>query len=435
MIQGIYIRNFRAWSKGVFKLFGGHTVFLGDNDTGKTSILEALDYFFNHTKMDSSCYIDPHADIHIGVRVNGQEFRRIYDARTHEARLEEREDDPVDWNIVNSMRYVYVPASGKSAARIAAELVAARAVELAAQADVASALQEASLDAARELLGETAVADDGGAIARILPARAIDIDLGRIQRAFADTGKYSQWNKLLARILETRHGNVILGIDDMEETLLVNGDASDIVEIEKRVGQMLMTTRASELVTTDNDTAVYTVGGSPSPRIAEMIGQGAPDDATFVFVEGQYDLPWFRKALELLGIADTHPVLPGGGSNVDVLLTEFRKLGFKSVLIRDGDMSSKDNPRNGIYSLKRDCIEMYAPKQLLLDCFGRTATRTKDMFFRELGSGTETFAPEVRRNKSHFSPDDIKAVLAERIEGYLTADNPFVQELREILCP
>ena len=76
MIQGIYIKNFRAWRKGVFKLFGGHTVFLGDNDTGKTSILEALDYFFNHTKMDSSCYIDPHADIHIGVRIDGQEFRR-----------------------------------------------------------------------------------------------------------------------------------------------------------------------------------------------------------------------------------------------------------------------------------------------------------------------------------------------------------------------
>lgn len=434
MIQGIYIKNFRAWRKGVFKLFGGHTVFLGDNDTGKTSILEALDYFFNHTKMDSTCYIDPHADVHIGVRVDGQEFRRIYDARTHEARLEEREDDPVDWDVVNALRYVYVPASGKSAARIAAELVAARAVELASQADVADALRAASCDAAGELLGE-AVAGDDGDVARILLARAIDVDLGRIQRAFEDTGRYSQWNRLLERMLETPHGNVILGIDDMEETLLVNGDAADVVALEKRVGQMLMTTKASELVTTDNDTAVYTVGGSPSPRIAEMIGQGARDDATFVFVEGQYDLPWFRKGLELLGIADTHPVLPGGGSNVDVLLEEFRKLGFRSVLIRDGDMASKDNPEQGMYSLHRDCIEMYAPRQLLLDCFGQTATRKKEQFFRELGNSAGTSAPDVRRSKAHFSPDDIKAILAERIGDYLTVDNPFVQELKDILCP
>ena len=435
MIQGIYIKNFRAWHKGVFKLFGGHTVFLGDNDTGKTSILEALDYFFNHTKMDSACYIDPHADVHIGVRVDGQEFRRIYDAHTHEARLEERKDDPVDWDVVNALRYVYVPASGKSAARIAAELVAARTMELAEKGDAAHILQAASQEAAEELLGEAVVAEDGSQAARVLLARAIDVDLGRIQRAFEDTGRYSQWNRLLSRILETTHDNVILGIDDMEDTLLVNGGAEDVVAIEKHVGQMLMTTKASELVTTDNDTAVYTVGGSPSPRIAEMIGQGARDDTTFVFVEGQYDLPWFRKGLELLGIADTHPVLPGGGSNVDVLIEEFRKLGFRSILIRDGDMASKDNPDKGMYSLKRDCIEMYTPKKLLLDCFGQTATRTKELFFRELGNSASTSSPDVRRSKAHFSPDDIKATIAEHIDDYLTADNPFVQELRDILCP
>ncbi len=49
-IKKIRIKNFRGYENETTIEFGNLTVFVGRNDVGKSSILEALDIFFNENK-------------------------------------------------------------------------------------------------------------------------------------------------------------------------------------------------------------------------------------------------------------------------------------------------------------------------------------------------------------------------------------------------
>ncbi|HOM05985.1 MAG TPA: AAA family ATPase, partial [Candidatus Kapabacteria bacterium] len=46
-IKKLKLANFRAYKKETLFEFGNLTTFVGKNDIGKSSILEALDIFFN----------------------------------------------------------------------------------------------------------------------------------------------------------------------------------------------------------------------------------------------------------------------------------------------------------------------------------------------------------------------------------------------------
>lgn len=49
-IKTVKIKNFRGYKEEVEIHFGNLTVFVGKNDIGKSTVLEALDIFFNDSK-------------------------------------------------------------------------------------------------------------------------------------------------------------------------------------------------------------------------------------------------------------------------------------------------------------------------------------------------------------------------------------------------
>lgn len=49
-LKTIKIKNFRSYKEEVVIEFGDLTAFVGKNDIGKSTILEALDVFFNEGK-------------------------------------------------------------------------------------------------------------------------------------------------------------------------------------------------------------------------------------------------------------------------------------------------------------------------------------------------------------------------------------------------
>ena len=46
MIKSIFIKNFKAYEKETIKI-SKDNLLIGDNDSGKSTVLEALDIFFN----------------------------------------------------------------------------------------------------------------------------------------------------------------------------------------------------------------------------------------------------------------------------------------------------------------------------------------------------------------------------------------------------
>ena len=65
MIIGIFIRNFKGYGKTVFVPVSGEdnfTVFIGENGAGKTSVLEALNCFFNKKQWIKNIFLK---DVHL----------------------------------------------------------------------------------------------------------------------------------------------------------------------------------------------------------------------------------------------------------------------------------------------------------------------------------------------------------------------------------
>lgn len=51
MIKAIFIKNFKAYEKSTINLFENN-IFIGENDSGKSTILQAMDVFFNQDSID-----------------------------------------------------------------------------------------------------------------------------------------------------------------------------------------------------------------------------------------------------------------------------------------------------------------------------------------------------------------------------------------------
>jgi len=51
-LVSMYLKNFRAYKNRTYINFDSMTAFIGKNDAGKSTILDALNYFFNSTKID-----------------------------------------------------------------------------------------------------------------------------------------------------------------------------------------------------------------------------------------------------------------------------------------------------------------------------------------------------------------------------------------------
>ena len=65
MIEQIFIKNFKAFEKETIPI-ENHNILIGENDSGKSTILQALDIFFNQEKIDKNFIRDITIPVEIG---------------------------------------------------------------------------------------------------------------------------------------------------------------------------------------------------------------------------------------------------------------------------------------------------------------------------------------------------------------------------------
>ncbi len=472
MIESVYIRNFKAIDRGVYKFFGHDVVLVGESNAGKTSLIEALDCFFNRSHIDSSYFVDRNENVRIGVQVDGCKYMREFDPTTLRGAMLETDGD---WSALSQICLVHVASSSATFCNVAAQVAHADAVDQLAGSDVAGELggllqQRMRGAGAAGMAG--ADADDGGAggagdlgvrisgpmfvdlrssVGTIgIPGAGCDADgndedakwcgLADPQLGVAGSGgsrsvacKAGAAGQIASLLISGSHPNAILAIDDIEN--LLGADLQHLSKMERCFAQTIVSTNSADFAHEDANTITYpiTEGATPGPKVAQIVGSVAAQGKMLVLVEGQYDLPWYKRAVELLGLADSVFVIPGGGSNSGVLLKEMRRIGIPCILIRDGDMRKLSNPRNGDYALQLDCIEMYAPDRLLRDCFGVVPPRRKDVFFKTILRNASNFPHSIRGDKKRFGRDDIKGIIAAKANKYLDANSRLVQEVDAIL--
>lgn len=84
-IKQLFLKNFRSYSSEVSVKFDNLTTFVGPNDIGKTTILEALNAFFNEStvKLDESdfCVVNKTLPVEISVEFTDLPKKVILDSQ------------------------------------------------------------------------------------------------------------------------------------------------------------------------------------------------------------------------------------------------------------------------------------------------------------------------------------------------------------------
>ena len=420
MIEQIYIKNFKAFERMSIPL-DKHNILIGENDAGKSTVLQALDIFFNQEKVDKSFVRDITQPVEIGILVNKKFYKKIYTPSSY--KLNSYSDNIFD---IDNLRYIYIPVSAYDPKQLITQLAIAKTLSNTREellnelkTTLQNSINEVIDGVDNELIivnnenttivGEQALKYDA-AIKFNVSSNGIPIEA---------RGSGFQKNLMYALLVGNNYDNVIVGIDEIENSFSVNNCQNMISELQNKIGQTILTTHSKKIMEVRNMANIIPLYTNNYKTLSELLScLDNTEEKKYLLVEGKYDLPWFKKAINLLGKDSDYILLPAGGeSNADNLKVELENLGKNCLIIKDGD-TNDDN------CLQKDCIELYAPLDSINNILGITLDKipqTKEEFFQE------TTIDGVRNE------DSVKRILATRVAEFLDMDNDFINEVKNLL--
>jgi len=420
MIQSIYIKNFKMFERKTI-IIEQHNIFIGENDSGKSTILQALDLFFNQEKIDKAFVRNVGMPVEIAIRYNNILYKKTYSGASY--KLTDASENIED---LDCLKYIYIPVGNYDVKQLIQQLSVAKVLENTSN-EILTQLKNISQESINDVIngidqeliilnneiteisGEQKFKYDG----------SLKFDVSTNGIPIESRGSGFQKNLLYALIIGNQYDNVVLGIDEIENSFSINNAKSMIQKIHEKIGQTLITTHSKQILNARNNAYIYPLFIQNNTSLIELLESlDNTNSKDYILVEGPYDLNWIKKAINLLGKSNNYFILPSGGSgNIEHLSNELISYNKKCILIKDGDTNEE-------HSLQRDCIELYAPLKAVNEILNlnlENVPMTKEEFF------AATIITDVR-NK-----DTVKDKLSKKISDYLTIDNPLVQEVNNII--
>ena len=123
IIKSVYIKNFKAYDKKSIDLYRNN-IFIGENDSGKSTILQALNIFFNQDNIDKNFVIDINQSVEIGVLTEENKYiKKVYKVKTFKL-------DSIIGNIddLQGLSYVYLSPSTMDVKKLICDLAVAKTI-------------------------------------------------------------------------------------------------------------------------------------------------------------------------------------------------------------------------------------------------------------------------------------------------------------------
>lgn len=417
MIESIFIKNFKKFDRKSFSI-SQHNLLIGENDSGKSTILQALDIFFNQEKIDKSYVRNVGQPVEIGIMYNGKQYKRIYTGATYKV-----SEEVGDFNDLSSLKYIYIPSNFNDVNQLITQLSVAKALEN-TDNSLIEQLKDISQNSINDVL--SGVDDEffvlNNTITELVGEQKFKYDASlKFDVTYNGVSVYArgsgfQKNLLYALIIGNQYDNVILGVDEIENSFSINNSKNMILKIHEKIGQTLISTHSKQIVKVSNNANIISLFSENNTSLIELLQTLDPsDDKNYLIVEGVFDLPWIKKSLELLGLFNNYIVLPAGGcDNIEHLCGQLNANGLVTKIVKDGD--TNDN-----FSLTLDCIELYTPVELLNDIFR--------LSIEEIPNNKDDFFDLFVDNDSDY----VKNKISRNIHNYLTLDNPLNNDIKRIL--
>lgn len=420
MIEQIYIKNFKAFEKISIPI-DKHNILIGENDAGKSTVLQALDIFFNQEKIDKSFVRDTNDPVEIGILVNKEFYKKTFAPTTY--KLNSSSDNISD---IEYLRYIYIPVSTYDPKQLITQLAIAKTISNTREQlleELKTTLQNSIDEVIDGIDNELIIVNNdsttivGEQVLKYDSAIKFNVSSNGIP--VESRGSGFQKNLMYALLVGNNYDNVIVGIDEIENSFSINNCQSIILELQNKIGQTLITTHSKKIMEVRSMANIIPLFTNNYKTLSELLScLDSTENKKFLLVEGKYDLPWFKKAINLLGRASDYILLPAGGeSNANNLKVELENLGKNCLIIKDGDT-------NDHHSLQKDCVELYTPLEAINSIFNIALSKTpqnKEELFKE------TVIEGVRNE------DSVKRILASRVTEFLNINNEFVEEVKTLL--
>ena len=384
MIDHIFIKNYKVFERENIPL-DKNTLFIGTNASGKTTILEALDLFFNDV-FHFEYIRKKDEDIVIEIHVDDERYRKVYKSPDYHIEFSKCIGNMDE---INHIKYLYVPKV------IYAPKLLNDILSINLSVDI-NKIDKSKVFNVFDYL-------DGKLGNNIYKFFKIDT---RYQMNINDSVSFTkeEYTKIISNIT---YQHTIIGIDNFED----NFDIKALRDITEYSYQTIFTSKHKNIVSNFD----YSVRAlfkedikDEIKTITDVIEKNHKKQ--LLLVEGKYDVAWFEKGLKLLDEFKNFRVIPCGGyGNIQYVRQQLEKEGYNTVTITDGDVHSSD-------SLKREVIELYADIKYINarfnTSFKKTPLRKKD-FFRKIS----------------VKDDVVKKILSSWARKNLTIDSDFVTEL------
>ncbi len=384
MIDHLFIKNYKVFERENIPL-DKNTLFIGTNASGKTTILEALDLFFNNV-FHFEYVRNMNEDIIIEIHINDERYRKVYSAPHYHINYQKCIGDMFE---INHIKYLYIPKEIYPP-KLLNDLLTINLTEDLKKIDQSKVFRV--YDYLDGVLGNN-----------IYNLFKLDT---RYEMYIKDDLSFSK-NEYLKMISNITYPNTIIGIDNFEN----NFELDALKAITEYAYQTIFTSKAKAVVG-KFDYSVKALYKDDIKKEIKTITSSFENirHKKLLLVEGKYDVAWFETALKLLNKFQDYRVIPCGGyGNIQYIKEQLEKEGYQTVTITDGDVNSN-------HALKREVIELYADIDYINARFNtkfKTMPYRKKDFFR------------------HFNVKDdvVKKVLSSWAKKALTVDSAFVKEL------
>ncbi len=383
MIEHLYIRNYKAFDKENIPL-EEHGLLIGTNNSGKTTVLEALDLFFNgRIRID---YIrDKSIDVKIECSINEKRYRKVFSPPDYQLNQRESIGDFLE---LKDLAYLFIPKY------FTKRYLMKELLRVNMHKQVRDMFEDTLIKAYDYLDSE--LGNEEISFSRI----SLDLELDQKEG-------YASKEELTKILQNVNYQNTIVGIDHFEDHF----DPAFAKELLNYFLQSIVTTKDSDLIASypHHIQALYKEDVVEEADTTLRLSHNQ-FDKTMLLVEGKYDVAWYEKALKLLNKYQDYRVIPCGGyGNIPYVKEQLNKAGFKTIVITDGDTKQKS-------SLKREIIELYADVDFVNQKFHTD--------FHKMPTNKWRFFKSI-----NAKDDVIKKVLSSWAKNHLSKDSEFVREL------
>lgn len=385
LIEHLFIKNYKAFKKESIVL-GDHTLFIGTHLSGKTTILEALDLFFNH-QLDYRYIRNKTQAIVIECLIDEKRYRKVFSPPHFTMNGHKCIGN---FNEIHHIKYLYLPKKPHTIEHFFNQCIALN-----------KSIHDDDFDQ-RMIYNANLFFNK---ISQVRTHPTVEYTL----RLKAPLSLQTQKKVRAEQLKLTPVESLILGVDHCENSF----NTDDVLPLVGQSYQSLLISKQKQWI----NTFPYTVMPLYKHAVKDEMGIYTTPmhkryKKTMILVEGKYDVPWFETALKLLRLSERFRVIPCGGyGNIQFVKQQFEKEGIETIVIADGDAMVSG------HKLKRDIIELYADYRYINEKFNTDFHTTPPHKYALF-------------NRIKEKDDVVKKVLSSWAKNYLTEDAAFVQEIK-----